>query len=142
MRALSTRADTVIWADSLLFAGFNNWRIPAWEEMAHLYFRELGSHFWIDGGKPFTNLALPEWYHFTGEWNELPYMDSSFFDPLYYDPGRHDPSSDVTDGIRLGWAVQPGFRETVQSTVPVPPTILMLGPALLGLPIVRKWLKD
>ena len=105
------RTHIDIWVDTLDFAGFDNWRIPDWSEMGHLYFRELGARFWEDQAKPFVNLLEPQYYYFTGVWDELPYMDSSFFSSYLYDSGRQDPSSNISDWPLLGfaWAVRPGY---------------------------------
>jgi hypothetical protein len=132
------------WVADLTLAGFDNWRIPDWTEMAHVYYRELGAGFWENSARPFVNLLLPEFYYFTGgPMDELPYMDSSFFSSPYYDPGRQDPSSNITDWIQLGfpWAVRPGFRETLTSVFE-PETIFLLSFGLFGLAGVRRKFKN
>ena len=79
------------------------------------------------------NLLEPQYYYFTGVWDELPYMDSSFFSSYLYDSGRQDPSSNISDWPLLGfaWAVRPGYRD-VGTVAPLPTTVLMLGAGLVG----------
>jgi hypothetical protein len=131
------------WADNLVFAGFDNWRLPAADpvcglnhgctgsEMGHLYITELGNSAFgpLTNTGDFTNLQA--WLYWSG--TEYP-PNTSYALDFYFVNGNQDGSYKYDDFL-YAMAVRPGERST---SVPEPATLLLLGSGLAGMAALRK----
>ncbi len=142
-------ADAMNWADNLVFAGYDDWRLPSSicfdgsspqdgqlqiNEMGYLYKIELGNpRGGIINKGPFVNLMTYYAY-----WSSTEYVDPE---------GRLGAwvfsfagGGQTFYGLRSyewAWAV----RDVTPSPVPEPASILLLGSGLLGITGLRKKLK-
>jgi hypothetical protein len=151
-------SDAVTWADSLVFAGYDNWRLPSaldfttglpdetWEslnnEFGNLYGSELGNPANESEIRPLTGY-YDIWY-----WTGTVDPDSSgdayaFFwsyDGLWLNQSSADRADMTTSSILHVTAVRDIGAAPVPQ-VPEPATILLVGAGLVGVGFLRKRFK-
>ncbi len=164
---LMTWSQAVTWAESLVFAGFDDWRLPKfrdigspgcnWEfsgtdcgynvnpitnEMAHLFYNELGNKAYYD----IYGQYQPGWgLTNTGDFmNIQPYIywtgtevSSSTGAAWTFDFNIGYQTYDGKAASYYAWAVRGGDV----SAVPEPSTLILFGSTLLGLVLLRKKFK-
>ena len=152
-------ADAVTWADTLIYGGYSDWRLPAtvpqnnhWgydgttgkgynitigSEMGHMYYTELGNlgYSATDGSYPQPNWGLADSGPFTNlqpdyYWSGAMNTDDAWFFNFY--DGYQN--ADTKDYGFYAWAVRPGDS----IAVPEPSALMLMGAGLAGLIATRK----
>ena len=129
-----TWSDALAWADTLVYGGYDDWRLPTTPgttsgypkegEMGHLYWEEGVNHTFSSF---FSNVRA--YYYWSGtacvQWPG--YAWTFHFD--HWEGGTQ--SNDSLDDSHYAWAVRSG-------DVPEPRTMLLVGSGLAGIMAVRR----
>jgi hypothetical protein len=129
------------WADNLVYGGYDDWRLPSYDEMDHLFYVELGAEPWhTEVIKENSNYDLFSNFQFNAYWTSDEVQDPQqwgdaayIYDTLYGVHNYYVPK----DGEWYAWAIRDG-DVTAPSSVPVPGAIWLMGSGLLGLMSLRK----
>lgn len=135
--------ESMTWADTLIYAGFDDWRLPSAlnsdgsgpcsvfetctdSEMGHLYYIE---EITLSSPGPFTNINQNYWAN--TRWDPNPAIAAWHFD---FEWGEQDGLVDPAGVGGVGWAVR-------VVPEPVSSTLFLIGGATLGFRRFRKKFK-
>jgi len=138
--------DATAWAFSLVYGGFDDWRLPTWagrnDEFAHLYYVELGNEF--GGGLPpklhfhsggaggpvvsFINMSVQS-YQSVAYWTSTQRSSSTAQDFNFYGGGGGESSK---GSPWFAWAVRDGDVAAAQVPEPGTGAMMSLGLGMLG----------
>ena len=147
-------ADAVTWADNLVFAGYDNWRLPsalnfdtglpdeAWwsvdNEFGHLYGIELGNPTGPADIAPLVGYGAG-WY-WTGTMDPNNPADAYAFywsyDGLWFNESTAD--NVMSTATIMGVTA---VRDINGTKVPEPVTVLLLGAGLMGVGMARRFIR-
>lgn len=138
--------DAVEWADNLIFASYDDWRLPHGDTSCIKYSNcessEMGNLYHVEGISynnpgPFINLQNipltgdnPPYWTGTGVPNGDNPISRAYYFSLMSDTGYQ--SSWVIGNTSFAW----GVRDI--SSIPEPSTLLLLGSGLVGLGLMRQ----
>jgi hypothetical protein len=141
---------SLTWAATLVFAGFDNWRLPTFPdpytsagEMGHLFYDELKNAYYepLSNVGPFINLWPDEVYADHVYWSNTEKSgDLKYAWIFYFGSGAEGwYATDQKDRNLLAWPVREGERLV---PVPEPSLMVLLGISVISLVGLRRWWKE
>lgn len=130
------------WANNLVYGGYDDWRLPSYDQLNHLFYDELGAEAWntevIKGNSNyglFSNFQFDLYWtadEALGSWSDYAYT----YDTVY---GAHNYAQpkDGSFGSFYAWAIR-GNDITAPAAVPVPAAVWLMGSGLMGLLTLRR----
>lgn len=159
-----TWSDAVTWADTLVYGGYSDWRLPTivpqninvgydgttgrgynittGSEMGHLYYTELGNLGYFDeSGTYQPGWGLVNTAPFDNMWHEHRYWSGTEYasntDLAWaFDFGHGSQSDSYKYNTHFALAVRDG--DVFAASVPEPGTMMLMGSGLVGLIAARK----
>ena len=140
---------SLAWADNLVFAGFDNWRLPKMPdpntnagEMGHLFYDELKNEYYkpLNNVGPFVNLSPDEYYADHVYWSNTEYsVDPNYAWIFYFGSGAEGwYATDQKDRDLMAWPVREGERSV---PTPEPGILILLGISMASLAGLKRWWK-
>lgn len=133
--------EAVDWASNLVYGGYDDWRLPTYDQLNHLFYAELGAEPWnTEVIKDNSNYGLFSNFQFdlywtsdeaTGAWSDHAYTYDT-----YYGVHNYALPKDGSSGSFYAWAIR-GNDITAPAAVPLPAAVWLMGSGLLGLLALR-----